>query len=271
MPYIDTHSHFYVNRLTSTQAAWMQAARQAGIEAMILCSGGPSDWQTVISAAHTYQQPYMLGVHPFFVHEVTPATLPQLRALITRAMQDPLFVGIGEIGLDKQMHPQAETVFIEMLKLARDFDLAISVHCRQTADRLQAAFKRVPPVSGAIHAFNGSDVDRQKFIELGLKLGFGGAVTYEGSQRIRKHLAQIDPQAYVLETDCPDIPNAERRDRHHQEGEPLWSQPVDIVTTARVASELRHESLATIEAQSYANALQAFGRLSQALSCREGA
>jgi hypothetical protein len=59
---------------------------------------------------------------------------------------------------------------------------------------------------GIAHAFNGSLQQAQAFIDLGFKLGFGGAVTYERALQLRRLAAELPLSALVLETDAPDIP-----------------------------------------------------------------
>jgi TatD DNase family protein len=59
---------------------------------------------------------------------------------------------------------------------------------------------------GIAHAFNGSQQQAQAFIDLGLKLGFGGAVTYERALQLRRLADDLPLSALVLETDAPDIP-----------------------------------------------------------------
>ena len=59
---------------------------------------------------------------------------------------------------------------------------------------------------GIAHAFNGSAQQADEFVKLGFKLGFGGAVTFERAQQIRRLAAALPLSALVLETDAPDIP-----------------------------------------------------------------
>ncbi|NCV78752.1 MAG: TatD family deoxyribonuclease, partial [Burkholderiaceae bacterium] len=66
-------------------------------------------------------------------------------------------------------------------------------------------------ISGGIaHAFNGSFQQAQQFIELGFKLGFGGAATYERALQIRRLIQELPIDAIVTETDSPDIPPAQK-------------------------------------------------------------
>ncbi len=61
---------------------------------------------------------------------------------------------------------------------------------------------------GIAHAFNGSFQQAEQFIELGFKLGFGGAATYDRALQIRRLLNELPIESIVTETDAPDIPPA---------------------------------------------------------------
>ena len=100
---------------------------------------------------------------------------------------------------------------------------------------------------------------------MGLKLGFGGALTYEGSQRIRRHLTVLKADEWVLETDAPDMLSSFRREKGG-----VRTEPADLLDTARVAAKLREESLEMIAVSSRRNAIAAFPRLAGLLSSDAG-
>lgn len=79
--------------------------------------------------------------------------------------------------------------------------------------------RRLPPQLGIIHAFNGSMAQAQAFLQNGFKLGYGGAMTYDGSKRIRKILSELPDDAWVLETDCPDMPPSWVREQNQENPE----------------------------------------------------
>jgi TatD DNase family protein len=62
------------------------------------------------------------------------------------------------------------------------------------------------PWHGIAHAFNGSLQQAQAFGDLGFKLGFGGALTFERALQLRRLATQLPLDAIVLETDSPDMP-----------------------------------------------------------------
>lgn len=256
---IDTHCHLQSVRLASDLGALLHRARTAGVETHVICAGGAEDWDRCIEIAHAFDCVYMLGIHPLATPSMKAGDLERLEARVADATSDPRFVGIGEIGIDGLVpldDEKQEFVFLEQLKIARHYCLPVSVHVRKSASRLIKYFRRVPPVSGVVHAFNGSDQEREAFLKLGLKLGFGGAVTYEGSRRIRRHLAQMASEDWVLETDAPDMPSSARRDTGS-----VRTEPADILETAQLAARLRGETLEKVVADTRRNAIAAFPRL----------
>ena len=174
--FIDTHSHLQVERLDGHRAQWLAQAREAGLENILLCAGAPEDWERTLSTAHEWGLGAMLGIHPLWLDSTTPAELVGLRELAASLLDDPHFIGLGEVGLDGfepglDQH-KAEQVFLEELKIARDLDLPLSIHVRRTASKTLGLLRRVycspgktgfQPVRGAVHAFNGSDAEREAF------------------------------------------------------------------------------------------------------------
>lgn len=98
--FIDTHSHLQVERLDGHRAQWLAQAREAGLENILLCAGAPEDWERTLSTAHEWGLGAMLGIHPLWLDSTTPAELVGLRELAESLLDDPHFIGLGEVGLD---------------------------------------------------------------------------------------------------------------------------------------------------------------------------
>ena len=99
---------------------------------------------------------------------------------------------------------------MQQLRLARFLDLPVILHVRRSADHLLRGLRQVGGQGGyawrgIAHAFSGSGQQARAFTELGLKLGFGGAVTYERALRLRRLATELPLSDLVLETDAPDI------------------------------------------------------------------
>lgn len=93
----------------------------------------------------------------------------------------------------------------EQLRIARDFDLPVLAHVRRSQDIVLKHARQIRPNGGIAHAFNGSFQQAQGYIDLGFKLGFGGAMTFTRALQIRRMATDLPLDAIVLETDAPDI------------------------------------------------------------------
>jgi len=107
----------------------------------------------------------------------------------------------------------------------------VLLHVRRAVDQILKHLRRIRVRGGIAHAFNGSRQQADEFIRLGFKLGFGGAMTFPRSTRIRKLAAELPLAAIVLETDAPDIP-------------PAWlgggrNSPAELPRIASVLADLR--------------------------------
>ena len=102
------------------------------------------------------------------------------------------------------------------------------------------------------------------FIDLGFKLGFGGALTFDRALQLRRLAAELPISALVLETDAPDIPphwlytTAEQRAAGTPQGR---NSPAELPRIAQVLADLRSISLEELAAVTTANARAALPRL----------
>jgi TatD DNase family protein len=152
---------------------------------------------------------YALGIHPLFTPRAQESDLDVLRMEIEASLDDPRFVGLGEIGLDffvPGLDDERQQFFYNgQLELAREFDLPVICHVRKSQDQVLKGLRRHRVHRGIAHAFNGSFQQAQAFIDHGMHLGFGGNVTFERSLQIRRLAQQLPLDAIVIETDAPDI------------------------------------------------------------------
>lgn len=259
---IDTHNHVDCPRFDEDRAALLAEAKAAGVTDALICAGFPAGFDQARMCAHEAGWHYALGIHPLWLKQIgdIPAALKQVRTAATRALSDPRFTAIGEIGLDfyvKDLNRlQQEELFIGQLKIARDLQLPVSVHARHSVDAVSAGLRRIGVHHGVIHAFNGSLEQAQRLIRLGFHLGFGGAMMYSGSMRIRKILKSIPDESWVLETDCPDMPSPERRNQADSR-----THPADIASYLQEAAALRGITVDQACKEATTNALSAFPRL----------
>ncbi|MVW80692.1 TatD family hydrolase [Bordetella sp. 02P26C-1] len=215
---VDTHCHLDASEFDADREQVANAAWSAGVKRIVIPAVEVANFSTVCDLAHGIQGgAYALGIHPLFVARARDEDLEFLRQSVISAMDDPLFVAIGEIGLDffvpeissGQARERQEYFYDMQLALAAEFDLPVLVHVRRSQDIVLKYLRRRTGVRcGIAHAFNGSAQQAQGFVERGFALGLGGAMTFERALQIRRHAVDIGLEHLVLETDAPDIPPA---------------------------------------------------------------
>lgn len=259
--WIDTHCHLDAEEFDADRDAVVARATAAGVRMLVIPAVEAAGFERTRECAHRYGFAYALGIHPLAVGRSARAELERLRAALSAALGDPRLVAVGEIGLDfTPAAPPAgeqEWFYREQLALARGFGLPVILHVRRSADRLLYHLRRIGAVGGIAHAFNGSAVQAQAFLELGLRLGFGGASSYDGSLRIRRFAAELPPEAIVLETDAPDIPPQWLRDR---EARPR-NEPCELPRIAAGIAALRGVTAEALAQCARINAHAALPRL----------
>jgi TatD DNase family protein len=261
MMWIDTHCHLDADEFDVDRDAVVERARAAGVSMLVMPTGhiDERDKAARVAAEHGYA--YALGIHPLWLGQAQPADIDRLRGMLPSAMEDPRFVAIGEIGIDLAepgLDPERQQWFYrEQLKVARDFGLPVIVHIRRSADLLLKHLRAIEVAGGIIHAFNASEQQARQFLVRGFRLGFGGAMTYNGSQRIRRHAREVPEDRWVLETDAPYIPPQWLRE-HGAAGR---NEPSQLPRIAAELAALRGSDLAALAAQNRANAVAALPRL----------
>lgn len=253
---IDTHCHLDAAEFNADRFAVIQAARSGGVGGFLVPAVGASNFDAVaaLSAAHPDCR-HAFGIHPMYVRQACEADLEHLR----ERLADGSAVAVGEIGLDGFMQdgslPLQLRYFEAQLRLARAFELPVVLHIRRAQDEILKLLRRIRPPGGIAHAFNGSVQQAEAFIKLGFRLGFGGAMTYAGSRRIRQLAAELPLSAIVLETHAPDIPPAW--------GAGLRNDPANLPRFAEVLAGLRGMSVDEVIEATGANALAAVPGLKQ--------
>jgi TatD DNase family protein len=260
--WIDTHCHLDAHEFGAASLDVARSAAELGVGMIVIPAVERGNFEVVRQlAAGAPNACYALGIHPIFVPQAQDEDLVLLRRMVDAAMDDPRFVGIGEIGLDffipmlcePAMVDKQERYFREQLRIARDFALPVLTHVRRSQDQVLKHIRQVRPIGGIAHAFNGSFQQARTFIDLGLHLGFGGAMTFTRALQIRRLATQLPLDAIVLETDAPDIA-------------PSWvhpgrNSPEQLPLIGEALAEMRGLEPAEVRASTQRSALAAIPRL----------
>jgi TatD DNase family protein len=237
--WIDTHCHLDAPEFSKTLPSIISAAKEKNVQAILLPAVKAADCQHVRELVQQYRDEipglvYTLGIHPLYTNQAHEGDIPYLEEQIIQSLSDSRFVGIGEIGLDyfvEGLDPhKQESFFHAQLDLAQKYHLPVILHVRRSQDAILKALRRRKLSGGIAHAFNGSFQQAGQFIELGFKLGFGGAATYERALQIRRLLTDLPLDSIVTETDSPDIPPAWLKEEGIKFNEPAF--------VSRIAKEL---------------------------------
>lgn len=266
--WIDTHCHLDAPELAPDVDAVRAQARAAGVAHCVLPAVQRANWDDVRRLAHQYGDSYALGIHPLCTATAADEDLAHLAQALAQHRDDPRLVAVGEIGLDyfvPGLDPARQAHFYrEQLRLARRFGLPVILHVRRSADKLLKGLREVPGLSGIAHAFNGSLQQAQAFVDLGFKLGFGGAVTYDRALQLHRLATELPLGCLVMETDSPDIPphwlytTAAEREAGRPQGR---NTPGELPRIGEVVAGLRGMPVQALAAASTANALAALPRL----------
>ena len=264
--WIDTHCHLDAPEFARTLPQVIEAALKKNVQAILLPAVKAGDCQQVRQLATQYGQQipglvYTLGIHPLYTNQAQESDIALLEKEISKSLSDPRFVGIGEIGLDYFIegldHHKQEYFFNAQLDLAQKFQLPVILHVRRSQDAILKALRRHKIPSGIAHAFNGSFQQAEQFIELGFKLGFGGAATYQRALQIRRLLAELPLDSILTETDAPDIPPAWLKAEHI-----AFNEPAFLPRISRELAAIRGLSEIDFAAAVWRNAMQVLPRWS---------
>ena len=181
--WIDTHCHLDAPEFDADRSTVRREAAAQGVGHCVIPAVERSNWDTVRLLAHQHGDSYALGIHPLYTGRAGDGDLALLEEMLAQHHADPRLVAIGEIGLDyfvPGLDPvRQERFYRAQLQLARRFDLPVILHVRRSADKLLKGLREIPVQGGIAHAFNGSLQQAQMLIDMGFKLGFGGAMTYD--------------------------------------------------------------------------------------------
>jgi len=189
-------------------------------------------------------------------------------------------VGLGETGLDffrladekhsvEKIKEMQINVFREFIKLAKETDLPLILHCRgEEADPLAAYDLMLeilsselramglelkaqgPKPKGVIHCFGGKLEYARKFIDLGFYIGLTGIVTFKNARDLQEIAKQIPLDKILVETDAPFLsPDPYRGVRN---------EPTFVRYVAQKIADLKHLTFEEVERVTFENTSKLF-------------
>lgn len=203
MQLCDTHCHLSLEPLCGDLEGVIARAHAAGVATLVVPAYDLASFAAVAGLGRRPGLHPALGLHPWMAAE--PLDLAALRAALLACGA----VAVGEIGLDFAIaganRPRQLELLALQLELAVELDLAVILHCRAAFDELLALLgSHRGRLRGVVHAFSKGPELAGRLLELGLHLGFGGALTRPRA-RAQASVLAVPADRLLLETDAPSI------------------------------------------------------------------
>lgn len=203
----DTHTHLYSEEFQNDRTEMIQKAIDSGVSRFFVPSIDSSYTQKMYDLENQFPENIflMMGLHPCYVK---PDSFLEELAHVEHQLASRKFQAVGEIGIDlfwdKTTLQIQQDSFKKQIQLAKKYELGINIHCRDAFDEVFEVLEseKATDLFGIFHCFTGDFQQAQRAIELGMKLGIGGVVTFKNG-KIDQFLHEIDLKHIVLETDSP--------------------------------------------------------------------
>lgn len=152
----------------------------------------------VIEIAKENKMYASIGLHPLHIKD-EDFSIENYKKLYCREV-----VAVGETGLDRKgedFDKQVE-VFKKHIKLAKELQLPIIIHCRGAHKELISLLKEEydENLRGVVHCFTGSRKEAKEYIDMGFYLGINGIIF---KMNLKKVIKDTSLNNILLETDCP--------------------------------------------------------------------
>ena len=245
--FIDTHTHLYSEKFSLDREAMLQRAWAVGVDLSLMpaIDRGTHEAMLELERAHPDRCLAMIGLHPVSVGKDYEEEL----AVVERYLEAREWVAVGEIGMDlywdKTYREQQADAFLRQCKWAVDYDLAVSIHARESINELLELIEGIADerLRGVFHCFTGDIGQAARAVDLGFYLGIGGVATFKNGG-MGPVLKNAPKSRILLETDSPYLaPHPKRGKRNETSYLPLIAGKVaefwesDLKEVAAITSD----------------------------------
>ncbi|MFA5062022.1 MAG: TatD family hydrolase [Patescibacteria group bacterium] len=273
---IDTHCHIQFNAYKDDADEVLKRCQEKG---MVLNAVG-SQRDTSLRAVE-YAEKYdfiyaTVGLHPIHTHE-NEVDEEEIKfksreedfdyGFYKKLASHPKVIAIGECGLELYHVPEnidkekflekQKEIFLAQIQLAQELDLPLVIHVRDAHKEIIEILEKQQNLKGVVHCYTSNWENAQKYLDMGLYLGFTGVITFPPKKTDPQ--SQIDllevvkncpSDRILIETDAPYLaPQAYRGQR---------CEPWMVEEVAKKIAETRGQPLADIENIVFGNAKKLF-------------
>lgn len=207
-------------------------------------------YKKALSLKQKYKNVYVcLGIHPIYALETDEKKLDDCINFIKKNNRE--IVGIGEVGLDyknvdEETKKLQKKIFLEFIKLAKELEKPLVVHCRSAFDDCVAMLEKMKNEKVLFHLFS-SKKHLSKIIENRWMISIGPLILK--SKEIKKIIRAIPFEKIMLETDSPWFPIEKQK----------FGIPTNVFAVAKKISEIRKVEIEKIEHITEKNSKDFFG------------
>jgi len=293
---IDTHAHLDFKDFDEDREEAIQRAFDNGVKSIINVGVDLDSSIKSIALAEKYENVFAsVGLHPHCFSKAEKDlrfTIYDLREGINRLKtlaKHKKVVAIGECGLDyyqRSANSDQETIdekskelqkkgFIEQIKLARELNLPVVVHCREAWEDVFEIISRSNQSSAfpflerssrnsskpsfskfVLHCYSGDKSDTEKFLELpNIYFSFSGNITYpkpvEQANKFSEVIQRIPLDRIMLDSDSPYLAPQARRGKRNE--------PAFVKFIADKIAEIKGISVKEVESTTDKSSINFFG------------
>ena len=203
--YTDTHCHLSVDDGGEPVDELVRRAADAGVTTLLTVGVDLASSAEAVQVASSFKEVWaVVGIHPHNAIEATDHVLGRLVAVA----QHPQVVALGESGLDyfRDHSPRVrqEESFREHIRIAKELDKALVIHCRDAHDDVVGILRdERAPDRTVFHCFSGDAGLVETCAEHGWYMSFAGNLTFANAQPLREAAASAPLDLLVAETDSP--------------------------------------------------------------------
>lgn len=246
--FIDTHCHIYKEFYDNIE----EVVNDMDKNIMIISGDSGKTNKEVVELVNKYPNVYgTIGIHPDNIDTFKESDID----FIIKNIINPKIVGIGEIGLDyyhnKENKNKQQDLFIKQIEIAKKYHKPIVIHSREAIlDTYNILKDNGIKGNAVIHCYSSSVEMAHKFLELGVKFGIGGVLTFKNSLNLKRVVENIDLSNLLLETDSPFLtPEPFRGKKNH---------PKNCYYVAKKIAEIKKIALEEVLKQTTLNAISQF-------------
>lgn len=217
---IDSHSHIYDEAFDEDLDEMIIRAKKVGVGKILLPNIDIESINKVNNLVAQYPEICipMMGLHPTCVS----ATWEDDLEVIKTQFQNNVYCAVGEIGIDlywdRSLQQQQTLAFEKQLRWSIEFDLPVSIHCREAIVESVECIHRVgaDKLRGVFHSFGGNAEELKSILELNnFLIGVNGTVTYKNS-KLPEVLIGTGLSNVIIETDAPYLPPVPFRGKRNE-------------------------------------------------------